>query len=217
MSEVSDGQRIYIGEAARRRSEGVCRVTHSPARLRRGGQVVKYRERPWFNFEESSLTPSEADRALTGFSGSPLHERTMYLAFSLRPEERGRLGMPEERLYEAMVEATRAAMRVFAREVEAEEFLWVASARADYPQPCVKVLINRWIGVMRRGLPRLQMTLPRRLRPHWMKREREDEPRRVTPGLCGEAFLEVLDAAAGDRREALIDGEACERVRVLNP
>jgi hypothetical protein len=82
MSEVSDGQRIYIGKAARRRPEGVCRVTHAPAQLRRGGQVVKYRERPWFNFEEASLTPSEADRELTGFSWTPLHERTMYLVFS---------------------------------------------------------------------------------------------------------------------------------------
>ena len=205
MSEVSDGQRIYIGEVTDRPAEGVCHVTHSRAQLRRGRQVVKYRERPWFNFEEASLTPSEADRALTGFSGSPLHKQTIHLVFSLRPEERGRLGMPEERLYEAMVEATRAAMRVFAREVGAEEFLWVASARADYPRPCVKVLINRWIGITQRGLRRYQKTLPRRLRPHRMKRGREDEPRRVTPGLCGEAFLEVLDAAASDRWEALIE------------
>jgi hypothetical protein len=205
MSEASDGQRIYISEAARRRSEGVCRVTHSSARLGRGASAASYRERPWFNFEEASLTPSEAERALTSFSGSPLHERTIYLVFSLRPEERERLGMPEERLYEAMVEATRAAMRVFAREVGAGELLWVASARANYPKPCVKVLINRWSGVTRRGLPRFQKTLPRRLRPHRMKRERGDEPRRVTPGLCGEAFLKVLDAAAGDRSEALIE------------
>ena len=209
MSEASDGQRIYIGEAARRRSEGVCTVTHSPARLGRGASAASYRERPWFNFEEALLTPSEAERALTGFSWTPLHEQTIYLVFSLRPEERERLGMPEERLYEAMVEATRASMRVFAREVGAEELLWVASAKADYPQPYVKALINRWIGFTRRGLPRFQQTLPRRLRPHWMKREREDEPRRVTPGLCGEAFLEVLDAAAGDRIEALI--ERCKK------
>lgn len=209
MSEASNGRRIYIGKAARRRSEGVCRVTHSPARLGRGASAVSDRERPWFNFEEASLTPSEADRALTGFSWSPLHEQTIYLVFSLRPEERERLGMPEERLYEAMMEATRAAMRVFAREVRAEEFMWVASARADYPKPCVKVLINRWIGVTRRGLPRFQQTLPRRLRPHWMKREREDEPRRCAPGLCGEAFLEVLEAAAGDRSEALM--ERCKK------
>jgi hypothetical protein len=206
---VSGGMRIYIGEVAGRPARGVCRVTHARARLRRGASVVSYRERPWFNFEEASLTPSEADRALTDFSGSPLHERTIYLAFSLRPEERERLGMPEEQLYEAMVEATRSAMRVFAREVGAEELLWVASARADYPQPCVKVLINRWIGVTRRGLSRFQKMLPRRLRPHLMKREGEDEPRRVTPGLCGEAFLEVLDTAAGDRSEALI--ERCKK------
>lgn len=204
MSEASDGQRIYIGEAARRRPEGVCTVTHSPARPGRGASAVSYRERPWFNFGEASLTPSEADRALTGFSGRPLHERTIYLVFSLRTEERGRLGMPEERLYEAMVGATRAAMRVFAREVGAGELLWVASARADYPQPCVKALINRRVGVTRRGLPRFQQTLPRGLRPHRMKRGREDEPRRCAPGLCGEAFLEVLDAAAGGRSEALI-------------
>jgi hypothetical protein len=112
--------------------------------------------------------------------------------------------MPEEQLYEAMVEATRAAMRVFAREVGADELLWVASARVDYPQPCVKVLINRWIGFTRRGLRRYQQTLPRRLRPHRVKGEREDEPRRVTPGLCGEAFLKVLDAAASERWEVLI-------------
>src|SRR5215204_1455558 len=99
---MSEGMRIYIGEVTDRPAEGVCHVTHSRAQLRRGRQVVKYRECPWFNFEEASLTPSEADRALTGFSGSPRHERTMYLVFSLRPEERERLGMPEERLYEAM-------------------------------------------------------------------------------------------------------------------
>jgi hypothetical protein len=110
----------------------VCWVAHAPARLKWGGVAVDYRECPWFTWGEEALTPAGADRVLVRGVRRPLHERVMYLVVSLTPEERERLG-GEEKLYGAMVEGTRAAMRVFAREIGAQELGWVASARADYP------------------------------------------------------------------------------------
>jgi hypothetical protein len=56
-------------------------------------------------------------------------------------------------------------------------------------------LINRVVGVTVRGRPRLQKTLPLRLRSGWAKRVREGEPRRLVPGFCEVAFLAALDAA----------------------
>ena len=63
------------------------------------------------------------------------------------------------------------------------------------PHPCVKVLVYRRIGARWRRRPQFQEVLPRRLRSHLAKREREGEPRRLVPGPCGEPFLRVLDEA----------------------
>lgn len=92
-------------------------------------------------------------------------------------------------VFESDAQGSLVAMRVLARKLA-----WVASAQPDYPNPCVKMLTNWVPGVTARGHPRFQKSLPRRLRPHWAQQEREGEPHRVVPGLCGEAFLEVLDA-----------------------
>ncbi|MFL6230236.1 MAG: hypothetical protein ACJ741_15800 [Pyrinomonadaceae bacterium] len=153
-----------------------------------------YKERPWFNWDEDALTPANADRVLARGKGRPLNEQLIHLIFSLRAAERVRLG-GEERLYAAMVEATRAAMRVFAAEVGATDFVWAASARADYPNPCVKVLIERKIGTGPLGRPVLQMRLPPRLESGWTRRRAAGEERRWEPGPCGAAFLKVLDEA----------------------
>ncbi len=186
--------RIIIRELMTKESSGKCHVTHSKAGLQCRPDLV-FQQRPWFSAGEGDLTPGEADRVLKrGERGLPRYERTMYLVFSLLPAERVRLG-GEEPLYEAMLEGTKAAMRVFAEEIKAQELVWVASARADYPNPCVKVLINRQIGVTYRRQAQYQMTLPRRLRSHWAKQEQEGDPRHLAPGLCGEAFLSVLNAA----------------------
>jgi hypothetical protein len=196
---MSETQRIFVGRPGNRPAKGRCWITHSPARLGRGREVVHYRERPWFSGEDESLTAAEADRLLSCDHGYPVYERTMYLVFRLRAEE-GERFEAEDDLYAAMLAGTRAAMRVFVGEVGADKLVWVASIRADYPNPCVKVLINRRIGHTKRGWPRLLESLPRRLRSHWAKRERENEPRRSLPGLCGEAFLEVLDAVGEQAR-----------------
>lgn len=152
-------------------------MTKGEAAIRqKDGTVKKYVTRKWFTADEDELTPTQADNCLTEGRGHPDYQEVIYLIISLKGDERSRFAGNDDDLSQVMRGATREVMRELTAGVEARELIWVARSHPDYPNPCVKVLINRDI---RRGRSKVLKAFPRRL-----------------ISCCSEAFLRVFDSAS---------------------
>jgi hypothetical protein len=171
-----NNSRVVIVEKSRSTWTGPCTITKSQAALRQmDGTVKKYVTRRWFTKNESDLTPSQANYCVTGDTSSPYYEEVIYLIISLRGNERQRFAGSDDELSEVMRVTTIETMRELSAGVEARNLFWVARTHPDYPNPCVKVLVNRDIG---RGRSKSLKAFPRRLRT-----------------ACSDAFLRVFDEA----------------------
>lgn len=164
--------RVIFVDKSRRYSTGLCWITKSPAGFPHQDNS-KYITRTWFAVDEDSLTPSQANNYLTDGEGRPYHEDILYLIISLRGNERPRFNGDDDALAEVMRVATTEAIKELEKGVEARRLVWVARTHPDYPNPCVKILINRDIG---RGRSKALRAFPRRLR-----------------ATCSDAFLKVFD------------------------
>ena len=172
---TNNARAIFV-EKTRSSWRGQCWVTKGEAAIRlRDGTIRKYVTRKWFAADEDELTPTQADNYLTEDRGRPDYQEVIYLIISLRGDERSCFAGSDDDLSQVMCAATREVMRELAAGVEARELIWVARSHPDYPNPCVKVLINRDI---RRGRSKILKAFPRRLAPR-----------------CSEVFLRVFDSA----------------------
>lgn len=189
---MTEKLRVVVANKTRSYKTGPCSITRTPANLRTpGGRVVKYKTRPWFSAREEGLSPSRANNVLTRERGQPYYEELFVVIISLKEGESARFAGGDEELCRVLHAATAEAMKELAAAFGVPELVWVARAHPDYPNPCVKVLISRYVACRLRPLE----TFPRRMRTHWLKQERPGDPRMSVSGGCGEAFLRVFDAA----------------------
>lgn len=82
----------------------------------------------------------------------------------------------DEGLCRVLCKATIEAMKELAAAFGVPDLVWVARAHPDYPNPCVKVLISRYVARRLRPLE----TFPRRMRSHWLKQERPKKSKKPT-------------------------------------
>ncbi len=187
--------RVVVANKTRSYRTGPCSVTRTPANLRTPGwRVVKYKTRPWFSALEEGLSPSRANNVLTREGGQPCYEELFVVVISLKAGERARFAGDDEELCRVLRAATVEVMKDLAGAFGVPELVWVARPHPDYPNPCVKVLISRYVARRLRPVE----TFPRRMRTHWLKQERPGEPRVSVSGGCGDAFLRIFDAAVAE-------------------
>jgi len=192
--------RVVVVDKTEKRKTGPCQITRTPAATRSPitGTVKKYKTRLWFSAKEDELTPSQANNALTG-SSQPYYDEIFIIVISLGKSERERFAGSDDAFCQVLRAATIAAMKALAIAVEAQYLIWVARAHPDYPNPCVKVLINRYVGDSYHWW--LLKRFPRQMRSHWLKQEQPGDPRITVSGGCGNAFLRVFDEAINNNSE----------------
>lgn len=191
--------RVVVIDKTNLGNTGPCQITKTKAIIRSPGTgaISKYHTRPWFSARAEALTPSQANHQLT-FSGQLRYEKIFILIIYLEQGERARFKGDDEALSQVMRAATIEAMQAVARAIKADYLNWIARPHPDYPLPCVKVLMNRYVGTEDTEW-QLKM-FPRQIRTHWLKQEQRDDPRVAVSGGCGEAFLRVFDQAVRERQ-----------------
>jgi hypothetical protein len=175
--------------------------------------------RKLFSEREDGLSYRKADRYLSGGRLAPEKSDLIHFSVSFQAEDFAQLGSSDEERKQILRGAAREAMDQLKTELRAGDWRWAAGVHLNTDHPHLHVLIHKEIVDRETEKPRRIGRIPKRLLAH--RESVAGGELRSVEGVLGQWFLDSLDRARPQEREAALDNpgkknDSAARARALS-